>query len=139
MIKELIDPILITAILAVFVLANIAFTMICFRRLKQEKAKNAELYRRLNEVSWDVKGLYDSSKGVGNRLHSIERRTQALEETQEQFTLKDPSHQTYQNAMRMMNDGASVEKISESSGLSKGEIELLSLLRKIEGSDSLSS
>jgi hypothetical protein len=131
------NPLFLITALAVIVCANIAFTYISFKRLRQEKKKNADLFKRLNELSWDMKGIYDSSKGVGKRLRDLEIRCKQLAETQEQFTLKEPSHQTYQNAIRMIQSGDSVDKISETSGLSKGEIELLSLLRKIEDGEPL--
>lgn len=130
-----VNPLFFIAMLGVFVFANIALTGILFQRLRQERGKNAELFKRLNELSWDIKGVYDSSKGVGKRLQALERRSKQLEEIQEQFTLKEPTHQTYQNAIRMIQSGDSIEKVSESSGLSKGEIELLSLLRKIEDNE----
>lgn len=126
------DPLLLSAVLGVFVLTNMAFTLILFQRLREERGKNAELFKRINEASWDIKGVYDSSKSIGKRLQALEKRSTQLAEAQEQFTLKEPTHQTYQNAIRMIQSGDSVEKVSESSGLSKGEIELLSLLRKIE-------
>jgi hypothetical protein len=131
------NPLFYVAALAVVVLGNVAFTIISFKRLRLEKQKSAELFKRLNEVTWDMKGLYDSSKGMGKRLQGLERRSEQLAETQEQFTLKEPTHQTYQNAIRMIQSGDSVDKISESSGLSRGEIELLSLLRKIEDGESV--
>ena len=134
------DPTLFGVItIALFALANMALTAVCLKRLNREKLKSAELYKRLNELGWDIKGLYDSSKGVGKRFQQQERRIVKLEDTQEQFTLKDPSYQTYQNALRMIRHGETVENISETSGLSKGEIELLSLLQKIHDDEPLQS
>ncbi|MDH5546481.1 MAG: DUF2802 domain-containing protein [Gammaproteobacteria bacterium] len=132
------NPILLgLAAVAILALSNMAITAIFLKRLAEEKMKNAEIYKRMNELSWDVKGLYDSSKGVGKRLQLIERRMSKLEEAQDQLTLKDPSYQTYQHAIRMIRDGATVESVSETSGLSKGEIELLSLLQKIHEDEPL--
>ena len=106
-------------------------------RVRQLQRQQQIATNHQRTIQHDVKGLFDSASGFAKRLHILEKRTRALEENQEQLTLKEPTQQTYQHAIRLLKEGQPIEKVVENSGLSRGELELLSLLRRIEDGESL--
>ena len=118
-------------------LANLVLTFMCMNRIGENKQKTREGQLYIQDSKNDVKALFDAVGGQGKRIMNLERRIKGLQEAQEQFTLKEPSHQTYQHALRLIKSGESLEQVAESSGLSRGEIELLSLLRKVEDGEPL--
>ena len=56
----------------------------------------------------------------------------SMEERQDQLSLKEPSEQAYSHSVRLIKSGVPVEQVIEQSGLSRGEVELLLLLNRIE-------
>ena len=122
-----------TIVLAAFLLLNIGFCGYLQIKLMQLRVEKKQIILDLEEVRKNIKALFDSARGVGNRLQTIERRTTIIEERQEELTLKEPSHLSYENAIRLVKNGESLDKIVESSGLSRGEVELLTLLSRVEG------
>lgn len=83
----------------------------------------------------DIKALFDSSVGVGEGLRALERRFKHLEERQDQLDLKDPGYHAYAQAIRLVQNGADVEQITATCGLSRGEAELIRLLHHMENHD----
>jgi len=107
-----------------------------YAKFRQQKVKVHSHKRRIHDLEEDVRALYEASTTLGNKLHSVEHSSRVLKEQQEQLTLKEPSQQTYRNAIQALHNGESVNQVSESSGLSRGEVELLTLLQKINGNTS---
>lgn len=106
-----------------------------YYKLRRVRGKQHSQKRLIRELKDDVRTLYESSSSLGNRLQSVEHNIKVLREQQEQLTLKEPSQQTYRNAIQAINKGESINKIVENCGLSRGEVELLSLLQKINSSN----
>ncbi len=120
-------------ILSMFLLLNLGYCgYIQFKMVRLQNEKN-QMLAGLEDVRKNIKALFDSARGVGNRLQSVERRTGVIEDQQEELTLKEPSHLSYENAIRLVKNGESLDKVVESSGLSRGEVELLTLLSRVEG------
>lgn len=120
-------------ILSMFLLLNLGYCGYIQFKLTSLYSEKAQILADLDDVRKNIKALFDSARGVGNRLQSLERRTGVIEDQQEELTLKEPSHLSYENAIRLVKNGESLEKVVESSGLSRGEVELLSLLSRVEG------
>jgi|GEM_PF-775804 len=126
------------AVLAAAVLVNLVLTGYCLSKLRGFKQlKQADLVLEKAQITMrsDSKALFDSAKGLGMKLTQVERLLRNVEERQDQLSLKEPSEQTYRHSVRLIKSGLPVDKVVEQSGLSRGEVELLLLLNRIEGGD----
>ncbi|MDH5259449.1 MAG: DUF2802 domain-containing protein, partial [Gammaproteobacteria bacterium] len=92
--------------------------------MKLLQSSQSEANKHLLELAGDVKALYESGATLGSKLKQLEYGSRLMKEEQEKLSLKEPSQQMYRNAVQQINNGESVIKISESSGLSRGEVEL---------------
>ena len=100
------------------------------RTLKCMESSYQEQSTQLLSLQDDIKVLYESANNLGIRLKKQEQGTKVLKEQQEQLTLKEPNQQAYRNAILAIQNGETVNKISETSGLSLGEVELLKMFQK---------
>ena len=120
------------AALAVLTVA-LAGTALWVQRLRRQ----LEQLRQTHEAAvatlrGDLKALYDSSVGMGEELRALERRFKYMEERQDQLDLKDPGYQAYARAIQLVQDGADVDQITATCGLSHGEAELIRMLHRME-------
>ena len=118
--------------LGVFFLVNLIVFVNLQTKLQTLQRSQAELNTHLLELAGDVKALYESGTTLGSKVKSLEFGSKVLKEEQEKLSLKDPDQQMYRNAVQQINNGETVNQISASSGLSRGEIELLKRFQKIE-------
>ena len=125
----IIDFILLT--LACICIINFVMLLKNSSKFRHQKAKVHAQKQRIHELEDDVKAIFESAVTFGNKLQSLEQSNRVLKEQQEQLLLKEPNQQTYRNAIHAIHNGDTVNEIAESSGLSRGEVELLKLLQKI--------
>ncbi|MDX1810883.1 MAG: DUF2802 domain-containing protein [Gammaproteobacteria bacterium] len=118
--------------IGVFSLFNLLLVISSFSKIKRERTANAELQKRVGALEDDVKAIYDSVSNMGGKINTVMKDHRILKDQQEQLTLKEPSQQSYKNAIQQLRNGDPINKIVESSGLSQGEIELLKLLNASE-------
>ncbi len=118
--------------LSVFCVFNLILLIKSRAKIAALEKSQAIDNKHLLELAGDIKALYESGTTMGRRLKSLEYGAKMLKEEQEQLSLKEPSQQMYRNAVQLINSGESVNKISKSSGLSRGEVELLKLFQRIE-------
>lgn len=121
------------------VMAYCLFTFIllmrCYKRLRKQKGHLQGHRRRIHDLEDDVRALYDSGTNLGNKLQALEKSYRVLNEQQEKLSLKEPDQQTYRNAIQAIHNGEEVNQVAESSGLSRGEVELLTLFQKANSKD----
>lgn len=132
-IKEL--PWLLISVIG-FSTVNLCFTSLLLFKIKKLKAGNIISNSQIRENLNDIKALFQSGSTLGGKIKSLEFAVKIMKEEQEQISLKEPSQQTYRNAVELIKQGESVTTISESSGLALGEIELLKLFQRIENDTS---
>jgi len=113
-----------------FCLVNFIFAVNYYTRLKALQVSQMEVNKHMLELAGDVKALYESGATLGGKVKGLEFGAKLIKEEQEKLSLKEPSQQMYRNAVQQINNGESVNQISESSGLSRGEVELLKLFQK---------
>ena len=119
-------------------LINLAMVIPLYSKVRRQRVKIHSQKRRISDLDEDVRALYESASTFGNKLHTLEISTRVLKEQQEQLTLKEPNQQTYRNAIKAIHNGDSVNQVADSSGLSRGEVELLTLLQNINQKESSS-
>lgn len=114
--------------LGIFCLVNLGLVILFSSKLHKVKRSNLHLRKRIHNLEDDVKTLYSTASNIGEQFKIVQKDNRILKEQQEQLSLKEPSQQSYKNAIQQIRNGDSTSKIAETSGLSKGEIELLRLL-----------
>ena len=75
-----------------------------------------------------VNALYSGAVGIGKRLNNIERKLRLNTERQDKLELRDIDQASYDHAARLVKNGAEVNELVDSCGISKGEAELIKLL-----------
>ena len=116
-------------------LISLTLVLVLFGKSSQLKRVNRNLRKRVHDLEDDVKTLYSTAATIGEKIKIMEKDNRILKEQQEQLSLKEPSQQSYKNAIQQIRNGDSIGKIVESSGLSMGEIELLRLLNEKQTAD----
>lgn len=79
----------------------------------------------LRQIHEDMRALCAGSAAVGTHLAALDQRLQRLAEQQRTLELREPGGQSYGFAIRLAQQGASVEELMENCGMSRGEAELL--------------
>lgn len=115
-----------------FFLINFCVVIFLFFKVKQLQRAKQDADKKLHEIVNDVKALFEVGSTLGNKIKHLEYAAKIMREEQEQLSLKEPSQQMYRNAVQLINSGESINKISESSGLARGEVELLKLFQRID-------
>ena len=123
--------------LAAFCLINLGLIAFCLVKLRNLKQSNRSLRRRVHDLEDDIKVLFSTTSNMGEQLKSIQHTNKILREQQEQLSLKEPSQQSYRNAIQQIRSGETTNKIVETSGLSRGEVELLRILNASESGKSV--
>jgi hypothetical protein len=104
--------------------AGLIFAM--HRMRKQEKRYNAAL-RSLQD---DFAALCNGAVGVGDHLYHVEQNLRRLSQRQDQVDLHDPTQQSFDHAVRLVENGASIEDVMSQCGLVRSEAELLAMLHR---------
>lgn len=115
---------LLMAVLLLLVVSLILISLL-WRRL-------ATLRSYQSRYESDLHAMVVAAVGVGERVHLMERRQRQLDERQEQLDHGDTGAQTYQQAIKRAQGGASAEELIEIYGLTRGEAELIALLHRME-------
>ncbi|MCW8900201.1 MAG: DUF2802 domain-containing protein [Gammaproteobacteria bacterium] len=107
------------------------------RKLQQEQTVSMQALQR------DLRALANAAVGVGGRVLEIERQQRkrpaainVQEPVQAQVSAPiefyNPSSHPYEQAIRMVQTGASVDDIVTVCGLSKSEAELVSMMHRLD-------
>lgn len=93
----------------------------------------AENQGRIDRLMDELKALYAGAAGQGSHIARIEARMSQLSDRQEQLDVKDPTSQSYSEAIELIQSGASVDELMRH-GLRREEAELL---MRLHGEQSL--
>jgi hypothetical protein len=111
-----------TAVGLLMITALIAAEMIfTARRRRQDRQRDAVLRR----LQGDLHALVAGAVSVDQHLAAVEQRLRRLAERQDQLELRDPVQQTYDHAIRLIQQGADIGALMEQCALARGEAELL--------------
>lgn len=108
------------------VLAIICLTLL--RRLKRTQEYFVDMQNKLDQSQSDVSALCTGAVGVARRLNRIEGKLRIQNERQDKLELNEPSLQVYGQAARMAKQGADLDELVNTCGLSRGEAELIVML-----------
>lgn len=84
--------------------------------------------KQLKELSHELQTMTSAAYGVGKRINQLAGQVRELDERQEEFDLKEQGSKSIQQAIALVNKGASIEELIESCDMSRGEAELLMMV-----------
>ena len=95
------------------------------RRLMLAQAHVDELGQQLELIRQSISGLTAGAVGMDRRVHRLEQREKALSERQESFEIQQADEQPYGQAIRLVQQGAGVNRLVDELELSESEAELI--------------
>lgn len=108
-------------------LAGLLWWLFC--RQHRTKQYFEQQIKLLND---DVSALCSGAAGVGGHLNKIEQKVKRVLERQDQLDMRDPIERTFNQATRMVRQGATVDELISTCGLARAEAELLMLLHRAQ-------
>lgn len=135
--------VIIVASLMILALAVIWLSLLFWRRLQQQQQSLTELEKQLSQansqhqqqldyyestlerVVQQLNEIHSGALGMGTTVKKLVRQMAVTEERQSQLETEEPETKMYQQAVRLAQQGASVEVIIQDCGLPQGEAELL--------------
>jgi|GEM_PF-1743909 len=112
-------------VLAVTLLLLAAYNRTQIRLLKNEIDG---LNLRLKNLDNMLSAVMDGTFGMGEQLKGVTRDLQDTKRKQEQFERQDSGSVPYNQAVRMVANGANTDELISSCGLSKAEADLVVML-----------
>lgn len=111
---------------SIFILLFVFALVIAFLIRKQSLLRQAleENQARLEQLLDDLKALHAAAAGQVNHISRIEEHVHHLADRQEQIDYKDPTNQSYSEAIELIQRGATVDELLRR-GLRREEAELL--------------
>lgn len=110
--------------ISVMVIAMLFSWIVTHRSRKLQQ----QLHQQIDSLRTDINALYSGAVGIGKRLNNIERKLRLNTERQDKLELRDIDQASYDHAARLVKNGAEVNELVDSCGISKGEAELIKLL-----------
>lgn len=95
------------------------------RALRLEQAAAAELRRELALLQQSVSGLTAGAVGLDRRVQQLAARGQVLAERQETYEIQQAEAQPYSHAIRLVQQGAGVNRLVQELELSESEASLI--------------
>lgn len=86
----------------------------------------------LQGIEEDTRALCAGAVGLGDCLNGVEHSLRRLQESHQRLALKDPGERPYAQAIRLVHNGADVEQLAESCGLTRSEAELILMLHGVD-------
>ncbi len=122
-------------ILALIAALGVGFLVQSFYLAHRLRHISRQRNRAVDALSGDVRALFDSAVGLGERLNNVERQLRAIEERQDQIDLKEPSYQSYGQAIRLVKNGADVDQLIANCDITRGEAELIAMFHRMAHND----
>jgi len=95
---------------------------------KQLAALQKSAGERIDKLENELSALLDGSFGMGNQLNELQRDMKDTRDKQQQLEQRDLGALPYNQAVRMVASGATVDQLVNQCGLSRSEADLIMLL-----------
>jgi hypothetical protein len=113
-----------------YVLLVVTIAFVLYKAKKHKK----EVQDTITSLRYEITGLFNASADLGDRLRKLEGKLSTLAEIQDRMVNSEENGgQTYQSALHLLQCGESPDKIAETCGISRGEIDMLAALSRISG------
>lgn len=128
---------MVTTILTV--LTGFACLGLCYQGYALRKAKHAtanladaegDLCRRIQQLEQELGALCSASVGAGEHVVKLEQQVQRIVERQNQLEMRAATDRPYSQASQLVDKGADIDELIDTCGLTRGEAELLVMMRR---------
>ncbi|NOY66356.1 MAG: DUF2802 domain-containing protein [Gammaproteobacteria bacterium] len=110
-----------------FMLALFVIDQVRLSRMRKKLASQSGLIEILKN---DVRALFSGSVGEDSRIYKLEQRLRRMKERQEQLENSKHAERPYEQAIRMVQKGSSIEDLMSVCNLSKGEADLIVMMHR---------
>ena len=128
-------PVLVVAVWGLAIVLAVSMMML-FMQLRRNRAEQGQSIATMQK---DLRALCNAAVQVGERLNRFEQelngvkaRQQELGSRQDKLDLAEPEARTFDQAVKMVRKGASVDELVEICGLSRGEAELIAMMHRMD-------
>lgn len=112
-------------------LAGLGYLLYRSHRLVAELVYDSRnLRERLHQLEQEIGALCSASMGAGEHVVKMERQVQRIVERQNQLDMRINVERPYSQASQLVMRGADIDELVETCGLSRGEAELLVMMRR---------
>ena len=93
----------------------------------------ADLRQRVQQLEQELGALCSASVGAGEHVVRLEQQVQRMVERQNQLEMRTTTDRPYSQASQLVNRGADIDELVDTCGLTRGEAELLVMMRRSAG------
>ena len=111
---------------------GIAVPFVAISATRQAKKRAYEYERKFNLLANELNQLRKSMINPVDRILDLEKRNRRLAERMEQMELREKGNRQYDQAVKLVNKGSSVEDIMSICGLNRGEAELIKVMNEMD-------
>ena len=115
----------------VLVFSSLVLFVVSLMMLRSRNRLEKHLHE-IRDMQHDIRAITAAAIGVGERVLMLESRQRRLSEKQEQFDSYDPANMTYDQAIRMVKNGADAQELMETCGISESEADLMALMHRLD-------
>lgn len=101
-------------------------------RLAGQDEQIRQMAREIRELRSDMGGLLAGARGLGERLGQFEQQLRHQAERQDQLELRHTGERPYQQAIRMVQRGASASDLVDAFGMSRSEADLVVMMHQLD-------
>ena len=102
------------------------------REMASVKAQFSEQQKSIEILSDQHRALVQGAVGLTEHLARLEANVKRLGLRQDQLDLRDPVNQSYDHAIKLIRNGASLHELMNSCGLVRDEAELLLQMYRVQ-------
>lgn len=118
---DMVTAIIVFSLIGVLLVA----TLVLIQRQRRLSRELNSVNAQIKVIENELRALYAGAAGVGAHLARVESKLGNLSYRQDQVDVRDPTVQTYNQAIEMAQRGASVNDLMKRCGLLREEAELL--------------
>lgn len=89
--------------------------------------------QRVQQLEQELGALCSASSGVGDHVVMLEQQVQRIIERQNTLELRSSGDRPYSQASQLVHNGADIEELVGTCGLTRGEAELLVTMQRGSG------
>ncbi len=108
--------------------AVLALSIMVFNLKKeifQLKRYSSKLFSRLTGVMQEMHSMSNATYGIGKQVNHINDQVKSIDARQDEIDIRDQGEKPIQQAIALVEKGATLEEVMENCNLSRGEAELL--------------
>ena len=113
-------------------IASVAILLINPSVFYRYSNKLRQEHNELKKLQKDLRALITASVGMGQRMLEVERRHRRLAERQDQLDIYDSANQSYEQAIKMTQNGSGIQDLMDICGMSKTEAELIQMIHGLD-------